>query len=276
MTLGAGGELGGSAIYVGQVAHDRSRPKRHRLRYNIFMLLLDLDELEALDKRLKRFSLNRFNLLSFDDRDHDAAEGQTVKDSVLAKLAARGIVLSDPRITLLCMPRVLGHGFNPLSVYFCREGSGHENGGTLKAIVYAVRNTFGQRHDYVLPVRRERAGWVEQGSAKTFHVSPFMPMDLRYAFDIAAPDQTVHVGVDVFDEAGLMLTATFAGQRRKLDDAGLVHAVLGHPWQIVGVLGAIAWEAVKIALKGFKTYPDPTAPKREPIFGEGQRKGDAG
>jgi len=255
-------EAGGSAIYVGEVAHDRSRPKRHRLRYDIFMLLLDLDELEALDRRLKRFSLNRFNLLSFHDRDHDATEGQTAKASVLAKLAARGIVLRDPRITLLCMPRVLGHGFNPLSVYFCREGD-----GTLKAIVYAVRNTFGQRHDYVLPVRRERAGWVEQGAPKVFHVSPFMPMDLRYAFDIATPDQTVHVGVDVFDAAGLMLTATFAGVRRDFDDRGLLRAMLGHPWQIVGVLGAIVWEAVKIALKGFKTYPDPRA---------AQRKGGAG
>jgi DUF1365 family protein len=273
MTPGAGGC---SAIYAGEVAHDRSRPKRHRLRYNIFMLLLDLDELQALDRRLKRFSLNRFNLLSFHDRDHDAAEGQTVKDSVLAKLAARGIVLSDPKITLLCMPRVLGHGFNPLSVYFCREGSGHENGGSLKAIVYAVRNTFGQRHDYVLPVRRERAGWVEQGASKVFHVSPFMPMDLRYAFDIAAPDQAVHVGVDVFDAAGLMLTATFAGQREDLTDRGLMRAMLGHPWQIAGVLAAIVWEAIKIALKGFKTYPDPTARKRESALDEAQRKGGAG
>lgn len=262
---------GGSAIYAGQVVHDRSRPKRHRLRYRIFMLLLDLDELQALDRRLKRFSLNRFNLLSFHDRDHATEEGQTAKASVLAKLAARGIVLDDPKITLLCMPRVLGHGFNPLSVYFCREGD-----GSLKAIVYAVRNTFGQRHDYVLPVRRERAGWVEQGAPKVFHVSPFMPMDLRYAFDIIAPDERVHVGVDVFDEAGLMLTATFAGQRRYLDDAGLMRAMLGHPWQMVGVLGAIVWEAIKIALKGFKTYPDPTAPRREPASDGTQRKGGAG
>jgi len=262
---------GGSAIYAGQVAHDRSRPKRHRLRYRIFMLLLDLDELEALDRRLKRFSLNRFNLLSFHDRDHATEAGQTVKASVLARLAARGIVLSEPRITLLCMPRVLGHGFNPLSVYFCRDGD-----GTLKAIVYAVRNTFGQRHDYVLPVRRERAGWVEQGAPKGFHVSPFMPMDLRYAFDIAAPDDKVHIGVDVFDEAGLMLTATFAGQRQPLTDGGLVRALLGHPWQLVGVMAAIVWEAIKIALKGLKTYPDPTAPKREPPLGDAQRKGGAG
>ena len=261
----------GSAIYAGHVAHDRSRPKRHRLRYRIFMLLLDLDELEALDRRLKRFSLNRFNLLSFHERDHATEPGQTAKASVLAKLAARGIVLEDPKVALLCMPRVLGHAFNPLSVYFCREGD-----GVLKAIVYAVRNTFGQRHDYVLPVRRERGGWVEQGAAKVFHVSPFMPMDLRYGFDIAAPDETVHIGVDVFDEAGLLLTATFAGERRPMTNGGLVRAMLGHPWQMIGVMAAIIWEAIKIALKGFKIYPDPTGAARTQPSEEAQRKGGAG
>jgi DUF1365 family protein len=263
-----------SAIYVGHVAHDRSKPKRHRLRYRIFMLLLDLDELEALDQGLKRFSFNRLNLLSFHDRDHatgQAGEGETTKASVLAKLATRGVVLDDPKITLLCMPRVLGHGFNPLSVYFCREGD-----GSLKAIVYAVRNTFGQRHDYVLPVRRERGGWVEQGAQKVFHVSPFMPMNLRYAFDIAAPDDTVRIGVDVFDDEDRVLTATFAGARREMTDGALVRAMLGHPWQVIGVLSAIVWEAARIVLKGFKTYPDPTAPSRDAAFDEGQRKSGAG
>ncbi|WP_421737032.1 DUF1365 domain-containing protein [Caulobacter sp.] len=258
----------GSAIYAGEVVHDRARPKRHHLRYRVFMLLLDLDELEDLDRELKRFSLNRFNLLSFFDRDHVGAEGQSAKAAVLDKLAGQGIVLADPRISLLCMPRVLGHGFNPLSVYFC-----HDGGGALAAIVYAVRNTFGGRHDYVLPVRRERGGWVDQGCAKTFHVSPFLPMDLRYAFEIAPPGQGVHVGVDTFDEQGLVLSASFDGARRELTDAALLRALLGHPWQVVGVLAAIVWEALKIVLKGFRTYPDPTVPPRQD---RAQRKGGAG
>ncbi|MBU4432879.1 MAG: DUF1365 family protein [Alphaproteobacteria bacterium] len=244
------------ALYDGAVVHNRSRPKRHRLRYRIFMLLLDLDQLEALDQRLKLFSLNRFNLLSLDERDHVATPGVTLRESVLAKLAAHDIRLADPSIALLCMPRVLGHGFNPLSVYFC-----HERQGALGAIVYAVRNTFGQRHDYVLPVRRQRDGWVEQGCDKAFHVSPFLPMDLRYVFEVAAPAKTVHVGVDVFDAHGLVMTTSFAGDRRALTDATLLRAVLGHPWQVVGVMAAIVWEALKLVLKGLRLYPDPRAAK---------------
>lgn len=256
-----------SGLYVGEVVHERSRPKRHRLRYRIFMLLLDLENLEALDRSLKRFSLNRFNLLSVYDSDQGVPAGQTLRQAVLAKLAAHDIVLQDPRIALLCMPRVLGHGFNPLSVYFCREAD-----GGLGAIVYAVRNTFGQRHDYVLPVRRERGGWVEQGCGKNFHVSPFMPMTLRYSFEVASPDETVHVGVDVHDDEGLLLAASFAGARQPLTDATLMRALLTHPWQIVGVLAAIVWEAVKIALKGFRIYPaPPPQPGPDPV----QEKGGA-
>ncbi len=257
-----------SAIYVGEVGHERARPRRHSLRYRVFMLLLDLDELEALDRRLKRFSLGRCNLLSFHERDHGAGEGQSLKDSVRAKLAAEGIDLPDARISLLCMPRVLGHGFNPLSVYFC-----HDSEGRLAAIVHAVRNTFGQRHDYVLPVRGERGGWVRQASAKAFHVSPFMPMELRYVFEIAPPGPAVHVGVDVFDGDGLMLSASFAGQRVEMTDKALTRAVLGHPLQMLGVLAGIHWEALKMVLKGFGLFGSPSPSGLSPLP---QEKGGAG
>ncbi|WP_419252064.1 DUF1365 domain-containing protein [Caulobacter sp. ErkDOM-YI] len=242
-----------SALYVGEVAHQRSRPRRHGLRYRVFMLLLDLDELDALDRRLKWFSLDRFNLLSFHSRDHAETPGQEVKAMVQARLDAHGIDLPDARISLLCMPRVLGHGFNPLSVYFCRDETGE-----LKAIVHAVRNTFGQRHDYVLPVRGERGGWVRQASDKLFHVSPFLPMDLRYVFEIAPPGEAVHVGIDVFDEEGLKLAASFDGRRVALTDKALGRTLMGHPLQVVGVLAGIHWEAVKMVLKGFGLFGSPS------------------
>ena len=261
-----------SALYDGVVTHARTRPRRHALRYRIFMLLLDLDELEDLDRRLKRFSRNRFNLLSFFDRDHlDGAEA--IRPAIEASLAAHGLDLPRPSIAMLCMPRVLGHAFNPLTVYFCRDGDGR-----LAAMVYAVRNTFGQRHDYVLPVARARGGWVEQGCDKAFYVSPFLPMDLRYAFEVAEPGEAVHVGVDVHDEAGLLLSASFAGERRPLTDANLLKAVLTHPWQVLGVMAAIHWEAVKILLKGFRFFPQPRGTRglKRPALDAAHEKGGAG
>ena len=260
-----------SALYSGNVVHDRTRPKRHHLRYRIFMLLLDLDEIDLVDARLKRFSRGRLNLISFHDRDHLDDPAASLKDTVLAKLSACGLAPDGARISVLAMPRILGKGFNPLSVFFC-----HDAEGKLVATVHAVRNTFGQRHDYVLPADRARGGWVEQGASKAFYVSPFLPMDLQYAFEIKPPGEAVHVGVDVFDDDGLILAATFSGERRDLTDAAIAQALGSHPWQVIGVLAAIYWEAVKIVLKGFRYFPqDPTLRGlRRPA--EAKRKGRAG
>ena len=246
-----------SALYSGHVVHERMRPKRHRLRYRVFMLLLDLDEIDALDRSLKRFSRGRWNLISFHDRDHLEGGDGSLKEAVLTKLRARG--MDAERVSVLAMPRILGKGFNPLSVFFC-----HDADGKLVATVHAVRNTFGQRHDYVLPARRVVGGWVEQDARKAFYVSPFLPMDLRYGFEIAPPGESVHVGVDVMDEDGLVLAATFAGERRDLTDRAIWEALAGHPWQVAGILAAIHWEAVKILLKGFRYFPQDPATRGRP------------
>jgi len=243
-----------SALYAGHVVHDRTRPKRHHLRYSVFMLLLDLDEIEALSARLRLFSYRGWNLIGFHDRDHLDDPRATLKDEVLAKLAVHGLDQGVVSIRVMTMPRILGKGFNPLTVFFC-----HDAQDRLVATVHAVRNTFGQRHDYVMPARLGLDGWVEQGASKAFYVSPFLPMDLRYDFETRPPAAAVGVGVDVLDDAGVVLSATFSGERRALTDSAIVKAFAMHPWQVAGILVAIHWEAIKIVLKGFRYYPQEKA-----------------
>lgn len=243
-----------SALYAGHVVHDRTRPKRHHLRYGVFMLLLDLDEVEPLSARLRLFSRRGWNLIGFHSRDHLDDPGATLKDEVLAKLSAHGLAEGVRSVRVLTMPRILGKGFNPLTVFFCYDAK-----DGLVATVHAVRNTFGQRHDYVMPARLGRDGWVEQAADKAFYVSPFLPMDLRYSFETRPPIEDVHVGVDVLDEAGIVLSATFEGERRALTDGAILKALTGHPWQVAGILVAIHWEALKIILKGFRFYPQDKA-----------------
>ena len=243
-----------SGLYSGVVAHQRLRPQRHRLAYRVFMLALDLDELEGLGRRLRLFAHNGWNLVSLHDRDFAGKVRASLRPQIEAKLAQAGHDLKGGRITLLCMPRLLGKGFNPLSVYFC-----HDRDGRLAATVHAVRNTFGERHDYVLPVEPSADARVRQACGKAFHVSPFMPMDLDYQFDLLPPGDRVGVGVTVHDEAGMLLAASFAGERHELTDGALLKAVVSHPWQLAGVLAAIHWEAVKMALKGFRLLPGPKA-----------------
>jgi len=241
-----------SGLYSGVVVHGRTRPRRHRLSYRIFMLALDLDEIDDLAAGLRLFSHNRWNLTSFHDRDFAGRLKAPIRPQIEARLAQAGFDLTGGRITLLCMPRLLGHGFNPLSVYFC-----HDRDGRLAATIHAVRNTFGEKHDYVLAVEPSPDQRIRQACGKSFHVSPFMPMDLDYQFDLLPPGDRVSVGVSVLDDQGLLLAASFAGVRSDMTDGALLRAVLRHPWQLAGVLAAIHWEAVKLVLKGFRLFPSP-------------------
>jgi DUF1365 family protein len=241
-----------SGLYRGLVTHARLKPRRHVLRYRIFMLLLDLDELEALDRRLKLFSVDRWNLLSFAPRRHGDGSATPLKAQVEAKLSEAGISHGGP-IRMLAMPRILGHGFNPLTVYFC-----HREDGALSAMLYEVNNTFGERHSYLIPA--EDAPVVRQACDKGFYVSPFMDMDLRYDFRVRPPGEAVQVVVDTSDAEGPVLAAAFAGRREELSDRALLRAWRDHPWMTVGVLAAIHWEALKIWLKGEKIRRRSAAP----------------
>ncbi len=245
-----------SALYPGVVHHARLKPQAHRLRYRLFMMLFDLDELEGLDRRLRLFAYNRPGLLSFHDRDHGERTGAPLRPWVEAKLRAAGLDAGGGRIRLLCMPRVLNHAFNPLSVFFCEDRA-----GALKAIVYEVNNTFGERHAYVLRAEADADGLIEQSCDKRFYVSPFMPMDLAYDFRIRSPGEAASTAIVVRDPDGPMLTASFHGRREALTDAALLRQWLAHPLLSLKVLSGIHWEALFLWLKGARFYANPR-PKR--------------
>ena len=135
-----------SGVYVGSVVHSRLRPRRHRLSYSCYWLLMDLDALEAISRRLRVFSLERFNLFSFYNRDHGTGISISSRDQAEGHLMRAGIDTEGGKIFLLTMPRILGHGFNPLSVYYC-----YRKDGAVAALIYEVHNTFGQRHSYLIP-----------------------------------------------------------------------------------------------------------------------------
>ncbi len=241
-----------SGLYPGVVTHARKKPRAHNLRYRIFMLLLDLDEIGELDRRLKLFAHNRFGLTGFHEADHLDRSGADLKAQVEGHLAAAGIAHGGP-VRMLAMPRILGGVFNPLSVYFC-----HRRDGALSAILYEVRNTFGERHAYLIEAGEGRT--VRQACEKGFYVSPFMDMDLSYDFQIAPPGERVSVAVNVHDAEGLVLATAFAGGRIELSDRALFRAWRRHPLMTLGVMAAIHWEALKIWRRGEHVRRRPAAP----------------
>lgn len=223
------------------------------------MTLLDLDELPDLDRSLRLFSHNRAGLLSFHDKDHLSGQG-ALRVEVEGHLARAGIDLSGGAIRLLCMPRVLGFVFNPISVYFC-----HRPDGAPAAMLYEVNNTFGQRHAYLIPVAAGDEGAIVQSCAKALHVSPFMDMDMRYRFETAPPSETATLSIDGHDGEGPLIATSFLGRRRSLTDAEILRAFAAHPLLGLAVLAAIHWEAVKLLLKGIRLRggaaqpPDPVS-----------------
>ena len=243
-----------SALYLGSVIHRRLRPKRHYLRYSAFWMLLDLDEIGELDRRLRLFSRGRFNAMSFFDTDHGEQTREPLRRQVERHLAAAGIALDGGAIRLLCMPRVFGYGFNPLSIYFC-----HYRDGALAALLYEVRNTFGERHSYLIPVEQDH-GAIRQSCDKRFYVSPFMDMSMRYAFRVVPPADNVSVVVSAGDAQGATIVASLAGRRAALTDAALLRVLLRMPFLTLKVIAAIHWHALRMWLKGFALRPRPPKP----------------
>ena len=253
-----------SALYFGHVMHRRVRPFEHRFVYPVFSLFVDLDELPVLDRRLRLFSHNRSNLFTLRDCDHGPGEDRPLKPWVERHLAAQGLHAEEWRIFLLCFPRLLGYVFNPLSVYFCYDGT-----GALRAVLYQVSNTFAQRHSYLLPVMREpgTVGPIQQACAKRFYVSPFIPMEASYRFRLMPPGRrlSLHIEEDVTE--GRLLNATWTGRRAPLTDSGLAKAFLRLPLMTFKITAAIHWQALHLWRKGAVYHARPAPPADEVEYG---------
>jgi DUF1365 family protein len=249
-----------SALYMGMVIHRRFRPRPHHLRYRLCWMLFDLDELASLPNRL--LSHNRANLVSFRDRDHLDGSDTPPRAQIETHLRSAGLTPDGGPIRVLCMPRVLGHVFNPISVWFC-----HRRDESLAAILYEVNNTFGQRHCYLIPVDNEaHSPVIHQRCEKRFYVSPFMAMDMTYDFHVVPPRDeaadSTSVVVDACDAEGRLITASFTGQRQALTDSSLLGVVLRFAMLTTKVVAAIHWEAARLWLKGIRLQPRPAPPDR--------------
>ena len=237
-----------SGIYVGRVIHERMRPRKHRLCYKVFSLLLNLDDLESLTGNFNFLAYNRKALFSVWDKDHGNGEG--IRNWVMNELAERGLSHAGAKITMLCYPRIFGYVFNPLTVFFC-----HDTEERLQAIIYEVHNTFKERHAYVLPIGPADKNIVRQSCDKDFYVSPFIPMACRYDFRIQPPGEFVRVVIREEDQEGLLLAAAFTGGFQPLNDRQLLRTAVKYPLMTLKVMVGIHFEALRLFLKGAPYFP---------------------
>lgn len=259
-----------SAIYRGWLEHRRMTPKRHAFRYPLFMVYLDLAELDTVFNGRWLWSTRRPALARFDRRDHfgDAAESldQAVRDLVAEQTGER------PRgpIRLLTHLRYGGYVFNPVSFYYCFDAADRR----VEAVVAEVNNTpWGNRHCYVLDGRAsgEADRWLHARTAKAMHVSPFHPMALDYHWAFRRPDArlAVRMALTMRDAtpaqpAQPMFDATLVLQRVPINARTLAATLLRFPLMTLQVIAAIHWQALRLWFKRVPLHDHPARAQLPP------------
>ena len=238
--------INNSCLYVGKVIHKRFKPKQHYFKYKVFSMFINLDEIEQINNEILFFSHNKFNLISFYDKDHGDRDGSSLKSWVKRKLEQIGIEKKIDRINLLCYPRILGYVFNPLSIFFV-----YNNKNSLISILYEVKNTFGEQHTYVFKVEN-REKTIENNCKKKFFVSPFMDLESSYYFKILYPGNKLSVVIDQRDEEGKLLYASQDGDRVDFTSKNLIFSYLKHPLMTLKIITAIHFEALRLWVKGIR------------------------
>ena len=235
-----------SSIYTGTVIHKRFKPKVHSFKYKVFSLLIDLSELDFLEKNLKLFSYNKFNILSFYSKDHGPRDGSPLKDWVINNLEKNNIETKDIQIKLLCYPRIFGYVFNPLSVFYV-----YNKDLDLISIFYEVKNTFGEQHTYIFKSDKNQ-NLIQHVCKKKFHVSPFIEMNCIYFFRLLKPGNKISVIIDQNDKEGKIFYASQDGVKSELNNYNLIKTYLKHPLMTFKIILAIHYEAFKLWTKGIK------------------------
>lgn len=236
-------------LYDGIVVHRRLMPVQHSFRYRVFSMLLDIDQLEAIDEGLNLFSIERFNLFSFMNKDHGRRDGSALRPWIESQLNDRGLARPH-KILVHCFPRLLGYVFNPLSVYYC-----YDDQDQCFAVVYEVKNTFGDQHCYVAKI--DNPDIFQHGSDKTFFVSPFIDISGHYRFGGHQPGVRYHLKITKYDKLGRELEASQTGSRATLSDGALIKRFFTYPLMTFKVIAGIHVEALRLWLKGAPRFTHP-------------------
>lgn len=241
-----------------RVSHRRRIAPLHRFVYRLFYILVDVDRIGEVSRRVRLFSHNRFNALALHDRDHGDGSAAPMREWAERLLRERGVDLAGGRIRLLCIPRVLGFAFNPLSLWYCEHAD-----GDLRAVIAEVRNTFGEKHCYVLACGGAPMAYGQPWDKdKCFHVSPFLELSGRYRFVMSRPGERLRVVIHETRNSDPILDATLAGDRRALHDGTIASLLLRMPATAIKVVAAIHWEALKIWLRGARFHRKPAPPEQ--------------
>ena len=251
--------------------HERFLPRGHRFLYRIFLFAIDLDELDTLHRSLRLFSFNRRNLYSFREQDflptgeiiHNGrpetpTAATSLKTRVIAYLATRDIDLTDGRVMLVTLPRVLGYLFNPVSFYFC-----YDRTGVPVAALAEVTNTFKEMKPYLLGPESRSEGIFRLRVPKNFYVSPYSDVDVSFDFTLRTPGERLSIQIDDYAGTERTLTSSLAGPHKPLTDARLAWYTLKYPLITLRIISLIHWHALRLWLKKIPWFAKAAKPEAQ-------------
>jgi DUF1365 family protein len=245
-----------SALYHGQVRHQRRQPFRRAFAYRLFNVFLDLTSLEESNPNGWAWPSRWFPWAQFRRRDHFGPPKQPLSGSIRDLVEGHFGRRPTGRILLLTQLRYWGYVINPVSFYYC-----YEDDHRLSAIVAEVQNTpWNERHCYVIDGRNiEDDAPTEQ--AKAFHVSPFLGMEMNYRFRFSPPGEKLFVSIENWKQGEMQFDACLTAARSDLTPKNLLTALLVHPWMTARIFVAIYWQALLLWWKGATYFPHPSKAK---------------
>ena len=233
-----------SGLFVGTLRHRRFTPVAHAFTFPLFMALLDIDRVSELMCVSAVTSYNRWNWASFDDRDHLGDPRRPLRERLTADAAGQGIELPTGPVLLLTHLRYLGYCFNPVSFFYCFDSAER-----LRVVLAEVRNTFGGSHRYWLrPDPTSRT--FRAAARKSLYVSPFMPVDLEYAFALSPPASHLVAHIETSQAGSVGFDATLSLERRPWSAAEIRRVLVRYPAMTASVMAGIHWQALRLWWKG--------------------------
>ena len=259
------GECGNlnSGIYKGWVRHRRFLPRLHEFRYRVFMMYLDMSELDRVFSGTCLWSVHHWTLARFKREDFVGDPAMPLDEAVRQRVeSSEGVRPAGP-IRMLANLRYFGFIMNPIVCYYCFDETER-----LQYMVAEVTNTpWNERHSYVLNCDPQRDKQRIRFK-KHLHVSPFNPMDIVYRWRSNKPGKNLYIHMENVrsndvDNTKIEFDATLILQREEICVHGLRSIICRYPLMTIKVVSAIYWQGLRILIKRIPFYAHPKKTEQE-------------
>lgn len=231
-----------SSLQPGSVFHKRIYPYNHQFKYKTVSALINLDELDIINK-LFLFSVNSFNLFSFFFKDHGERNDNNPKYFILKNITKKFNDKTKYTIYLYCTPSFFGYVFNPISIYLCKDKK-----NKIKYVCYEVKNTHHEQHCYFIKIKKNSEKIYSQ-LQKKFYVSPFLQMNLKYKFYLFNKKNIFLLNIDVYKKNQIILKTGISSKTVALNNMTLIYYFIKNLFFAQKVIILIHYQAIKIFIK---------------------------